>query len=138
LILKKNRALDEPVLMVDASNTFVKEGKQNVLREKDIAKIVDTYVNRSEEKGYSHLATREEIIENEYNLNIPRYIESIDEDIPDDVDAHLYGRIPYQNIKELHVLQTMVPHVIDQSLKEVRMGYMQLTDSIATLTKNVL
>ncbi|TXL57570.1 type I restriction-modification system subunit M [Cerasibacillus terrae] len=138
LILKKNRALDEPVLMVDASNTFVKEGKQNVLREKDIAKIVDTYVNRSEEKGYSHLATREEIIENEYNLNIPRYIESIDEDIPDDVDAHLYGGIPYKDIENLHVLQAMVPHVINQSLKEVRMGYMQLTDSIATLTENVL
>lgn len=44
--------------MIDASHTFTKEGKQNVLREKDIAKIVDTYVVRSEDPGYSHLATR--------------------------------------------------------------------------------
>ena len=138
MILKKNRALDEPVLMIDASHTFTKEGKQNVLREKDIAKLVDTYVTRNEEKGYSHLARREEIIENEYNLNIPRYIESIDEDIPEDVDAHLYGGIPYKNIANLHVLQATVPHVIEASLKEVRPNYVELTDSIETLTNNVL
>src|SRR5699024_11999749 len=63
IILKKNRKLDDPVLMIDASHTFTKEGKQNVLREKDISKLVDTYVNRSEETGYSHLAYRDEIIE---------------------------------------------------------------------------
>src|SRR5699024_10510219 len=90
------------------------------------------------EKGYSHLATREEIIENEYNLNIPRYIESIDEDIPEDVDAHLFGGIPYENIAELHVLQTTVPHVIEQSLEEVRSGYVHLTETIDELTTNVL
>src|SRR5690625_4922977 len=54
MILKKNRPLNEPVLMIDASKSFVKEGKQNVLQEKDIAKIVDTYMNRLEEKAYSH------------------------------------------------------------------------------------
>ena len=138
MILKKNRDLDEPVLMIDASHTFTKEGKQNVLREKDIAKLVDTYETRNEEKGYSHLATREEIIENEYNLNIPRYIESIDEDIPEDVDAHLYGGIPYKNIVDLHVLQATVPHVIEASLEEVRPGYVQLTDSMEDLSTNVL
>lgn len=138
MILKKNRPLNEPVLMIDASDTFTKEGKQNVLREKDIAKIVDTYEKRHEEKGYSHLATREEIIENEYNLNIPRYIESIDEEIPDDVDAHLYGGIPYKNIEDLHVLQDTVPHVIEDSIEEIRTGYVTLTKSIDELTKEVL
>jgi len=138
IILKKNRELNDPVLMIDASHTFTKEGKQNVLREKDIAKLVDTYVSRREEKGYSHLATRDEIIENEYNLNIPRYIESIDEEIPEDVDAHLYGGIPYKNIEELEVLQTTVPDVIDQSLEEIREGYVLLTDSIDEIKDNVL
>lgn len=138
MILKKNRALNEPVLMIDASHTFTKEGKQNVLREKDIAKLVDTYMERSEEKGYSHLATREEINDNEYNLNIPRYIESIDEDIPEDVDAHLFGGIPYENIKELSVLQSTVPEVIDGALDEIRSGYVSLTDSIEELTDKVL
>jgi len=138
IILKKNRKLDDPVLMIDASHTFTKEGKQNVLREKDISKLVDTYVNRSEETGYSHLAYRDEIIENEYNLNIPRYIESIEEDIPDDVDAHLYGGIPYHNIEELSVLQATVPNVLNAHLEEVRDGYVHLTDSIDTIRENIL
>lgn len=138
IILKKNRELNDPVLMIDASHTFTKEGKQNVLREKDIAKIVDTYMTRNNVKGYSHLAKREEIIENEYNLNIPRYIESIDEEIPEDVDAHLYGGIPYKNVADLHVLQSTVPHVIDESLEEVRDGYVHLTQTLEELTTNVL
>ncbi|GAA3720738.1 type I restriction-modification system subunit M [Salinicoccus jeotgali] len=138
IILKKNRALDAPVLVIDASHTFTKEGKQNVLREKDIARLVDTYVKRSETKGYSHLATREEIIENEYNLNIPRYIESVDEEIPHDVDAHLFGGIPYKNIKDLHVLQSTVPHVIENALEEVRTGYVQLKHDIDVLKESVL
>src|SRR5699024_10766409 len=117
---------------------FTKEGKQNVLREKDIAKIVDTYEKRHEEKGYSHLATREEIIENEYNLNIPRYIDSIDEEIPDDVDAHLYGGIPYHNIRDLHVLQDTVPHVMEDFIEEIRTGYVTLTKSMDELTNDVL
>lgn len=138
LILKKNRPLGTPVLMIDASKTFVKDGKQNVLQEKDIAKIVDTYTTSREEAGYSHLATRDEIIENEYNLNIPRYIESIEEDIPQDVDAHLYGGIPYANIAGLNVLQESVPTIIEQALKEVRSGYVELTEPIEALTKKVL
>lgn len=138
LILKKGRPLGTPVLIIDASKTFVKEGKQNVLQEKDIARIVDTYATRSEEAGYSHLATRDEIIENEYNLNIPRYIESIKEIIPQDVDAHLYGGIPYANITELKVLQESVPTIIKQALKEVRSGYVELTESMDDLKKKVL
>ncbi|MDN7247104.1 type I restriction-modification system subunit M [Planococcus shenhongbingii] len=138
LILKKGRPLGTPVLMIDASKTFIKEGKQNVLQEKDIARIVDTYATRSEEAGYSHLATRDEIIENEYNLNIPRYIESFKEEIPQDVDAHLYGGIPYANITELKVLQESVPTIIKQAWKEVRSGYVELTESVDNLKKKVL
>ena len=94
IILKKNRKIDAPVLIIDASKSFIKVGKQNVLQEKDIAKIVDVYVNKAEIRGYSHLASREEIKNNEYNLNIPRYVESIDTEISHDVDAHLLGGIP--------------------------------------------
>src|SRR5699024_10182081 len=112
MILKKNRNIGDPVLIIDASKNFVKVGKQHVLQEKDIARIVDTYTERREEKGYSHLASREDIIENEYNLNIPRYIESIEEEIPQDVDAHLFGGIPRANIAELNVLQSTVPTVL--------------------------
>lgn len=138
IILKKNRELNAPVLMIDASHTFIKEGKQNVLREKDIAKLVDTYVTRNEETGYSHLATREEIIENEYNLNIPRYIESIDGDVPEDVDAHLLGGIPYDNIAQLSVIQSTVPEVINEYLEEIREGYVSLNASMDEIRYEVL
>ncbi|WP_270995119.1 type I restriction-modification system subunit M [Listeria seeligeri] len=138
LILKKNRAISDPVLVIDASRNFIKVGKQNVLQEKDIARIVDTYVERAEKNGYSHLASREEIIENEYNMNIPRYVEAIDEEIPHDVDAHLYGGIPQANIDELRTLQTAVKNVLDSSLKSIRDGYVQLEKPMDELTKEVL
>ncbi|EFQ5019284.1 type I restriction-modification system subunit M [Listeria monocytogenes] len=138
LILKKNRAISDPVLVIDASRNFIKVGKQNELQEKDIARIVDTYVERAEKAGYSHLASREEIIENDYNMNIPRYVESIDEEFPHDVDAHLYGGIPQANIDELKTLQTMVKNVLDNALKPIRDGYVQLEKPIDELTNDVL
>lgn len=138
MILKKNRKLGAPVLVIDASRSFIKVGKQNVLQEKDIAKIVDTYVERREEEGYSHLATREEILENQYNMNIPRYIETIDEDIPHDVDGHLYGGIPQKNINDLKVLQSTVPDILAKVLQEKRAGYMVLVKSVEEVSEDIL
>lgn len=138
IVLKKNRQIDEPVLFIDASDHFIKVGKQNVLQEKDIAKIVDVYMNKEEIKGYSHLATREEIIRNEYNMNIPRYVEAIDTDIPHDVDAHLFGGIPKRNIDELSVLQALVPEVLNKYLQEMRPGYVKLTTGLRELDDEIL
>lgn len=138
IILKKNRSLEDPVLVIDASHNFVKIGKQNVLQEKDIAKIVDTYVNRLEEEGYSHLASRKEIVENEYNMNIPRYVSSIDNEIPHDVDAHLLGGIPLKNIEDLKILQAVVPDILENAIEPIREGYVDLKKDIDTLTEEVL
>ncbi len=138
MILKKSRKIDEPVLIIDASRSFIKVGKQNVLQEKDIAKIVDTYVERREEKGYSHLATRGEILENQYNMNIPRYVEAIDDEIPQDVDAHLLGGIPLQNIEDLKVLQSTVPDILNQYLNEIRSGYVELLKPVEVITGEIL
>src|SRR5699024_4200765 len=107
-------------------------------QEKDIAKIVDTYIERTNEKGYSHKASQKEIKENEYNLNIPRYIEAIDEDIAQDVDAHLYGGIPLHQIEQLTVLHDMTKDVLYDAFQEVRPGYVELMASIDTLTEDVL
>lgn len=138
LILKKSRALDAPVQIIDASKNFIKVAKQNVLQEKDIAKIVDTHVNKLEIKGYSHLASREEIIENEYNLNIPRYVESIEKDIPQDVDGHLYGGIPQHNIDGLEILNDTVKDKLQSALEPIRKGYVNLVKDINELTEEVL
>jgi type I restriction enzyme M protein len=138
IILKKNRNISDPVLMIDASKNFIKVGKQNVLQEKDIAKIVDVYISKEEIAGFSHLATLKEIIQNEYNMNIPRYVQSIEEDIAHDVDAHLFGGIPQENIKGLKILHELVPEVLEQSIEEIRPGYVALKTSIKEMTDIVL
>ncbi|WP_153058932.1 N-6 DNA methylase, partial [Streptococcus suis] len=108
------------------------------LQEKDIAKIVDVYTNRSEEEGYSHLASRQELIQNDYNMNIPRYVTALDEEIPHDVDAHLYGGIPKRNIQSLRVLNQTVKEVLDQAFSEHRPGYLTLNQTIEEFSGAVL
>jgi type I restriction enzyme M protein len=138
IILKKSRDIKDPVLMIDASNNFIKVGKQNVLQEKDIAKIVDVYTSKEEIAGFSHLASLKEIVLNEYNMNIPRYVQSLEEDIAHDVDAHLFGGIPEENIKELKILHELVPDVLAESIVEIRPAYVGLKTSIKEMTDTVL
>lgn len=137
LILKKDRKLDDPILIIDASKEFKKEGKQNVLQEKHIARLVDTYLERKPQEGYSALIYREDILENDYNLNIPRYVIAKSEDIDHDVDAHLLGGIPRKNIKELTLLNTMVADILKASLIELRPEYFELIKDIEELKEEV-
>ena len=138
MVLKKNRPIGAPILFIDASKGFVKSGKNNRLRERDIAKIVDTYLARREERGYSHLATLAEIKENGCNLNIPRYVERIDDDIPQDVDGHLLGGIPKANIAAQNVLMTVVPEHVRAAFRDLRSGYVEMTEDVAGLRERVL
>lgn len=138
MVLKKNRKNDESVLIIDASNNFIKVGKQNVLQEKDIAKIIHTYRDRKVVAGYSYAATREDIIKNDYNLNIPRYVEGISQDIPHDVDAHLYGGIPKENIDNLVAINTLSKSMLDKHMKLVRTGYVELRDEFESVEREIL
>lgn len=87
LVLKKCREQPDNILFIDASGKehFEKAKNQNYLRLQDIEKIVNTYKNRTEEDKYSHLASISEIIENEFNLNIPRYVDTFEEAEPVDL-----------------------------------------------------
>lgn len=138
IVLRKNRSLDDPILVIDSSEEFIKVGKQNVLEEKHIAKIVDSYEGKREEEGYSALVTREQLIENDYNLNIPRYVVKISEEIEEDVDGHLIGAIPRENIEDLKVLNSLAKDILFSSLEEVRPGYYRLSKDMDQLTKEVL
>lgn len=86
IILKKNRT-SRDVLFIDASNEFVKEKNQNKLTDEHIDKIVAMYKNRQYVDKYAHLATFEELVENDYNLNIPRYVDTFEEEAPLDMAA---------------------------------------------------
>lgn len=86
MVLKKCRNNEDDVLFIDASQEYEKTKNQNKLRPEDIEKIVTTYKNREEIEKYSHKATIEEIEENDYNLNIPRYVDTFEEEEPIDLD----------------------------------------------------
>ena len=86
LVFKKCREEDADILFIDASKEFKKVKNQNKLRKEDIEKIVDTYSKREEIDKYSHKATIAEIEENDFNLNIPRYVDTFEEEEPIDLD----------------------------------------------------
>jgi len=86
MVFKKSRNTKD-ILFIDASEHFEKVKTQNVLMEEHIDKIISTYRNRNTEDKYSYLASPEELIENEYNLNIPRYVDTFEEEEPIDLEA---------------------------------------------------
>lgn len=100
MVLKKNRG-NEGVLFIDASKGFEKQGKQNKLRASDVKKIADTYRERKEILGYSRVVTRDEIRRNEYNLNIPRYVDSSEAPVKYDIYSTMFGGIPNSEIADL-------------------------------------
>lgn len=87
LVMKKQRTDSKNILFIDASQHFEKVKTQNVLRSEDIEKIISTYENRTAEEKYSHLATITEISENDYNLNIPRYVDTFEAEEAIDLTA---------------------------------------------------
>lgn len=86
LIFNKSKK-NNNTLFIDASNEYEDGKKQNKLRPEDVEKIVEAYRNFSEIEKYSHVATLEEIQENDYNLNIPRYVDTFEEEEPVDIEA---------------------------------------------------
>jgi len=87
LVIKKCREVNEDVLFIDASNEFEKQGKDNKLLPEHISKIVDTYTNRTVIDKYSYRATLKEVEDNDYNLNIPRYVDTFEEEDLIDINA---------------------------------------------------
>ena len=86
LVFKKCRENPENVLFIDSSKHFDKVKTQNILRDEHIDKIISTYRERKTEDKYSYKATLDEIKENDYNLNIPRYVDTFEEEAPIDIE----------------------------------------------------
>lgn len=98
MVLKQNRQNDD-VLIIDASKGYVKDGKNNKLRDCDIKRIADTVRLRGDEKGFSRKVSREIIRQNNYNLNIPRYVDSSEAPEQYDIYATMFGGIPNSEIE---------------------------------------
>ena len=93
MVLRQKRE-NTDVLIIDASKGFIKEGKNNKLRQSDIKRITDAYIKREEIPQFSRKVTREEIRSNDYNLNIPRYVDSSEKAEHWDIYASMFGGIP--------------------------------------------
>lgn len=102
LVFKKNRTTRD-VLFIDASNEFEKGKNQNNLSEANISKIIETYRNRKDVEKYAHVATIEEIKENDYNLNIPRYVDTFEEE--EEIDLEEINRLIKQDNEEIEKLE---------------------------------
>ncbi len=87
LVFKKSRTNSDNVLFIDASNNFEKGKAQNHLRDEDVERIIDAYSKRESIDKYAHVADLSEIEENDYNLNIPRYVDTFEEEEPVNLDA---------------------------------------------------
>lgn len=113
LVMKKCRKEDDNILFIDASKEFEKVKTQNKLRQEHIDKIVSTYRERKEIEKYSHCATLQEIKDNDYNLNIPRYVDTFEEEEEIDIKAVM------SEIKELEAKRAELDAQIDVYLKEL-------------------
>lgn len=102
------------IFMIDASRDFVKDGNKNRLRERDIRKIVDVFNGQLEIPRYSRMVPLKEIEANDYNLNIPRYIDSSDPEDLHDLDAHLHGGIPQRDVDDLQAYWDVFPSLRDR------------------------
>lgn len=128
IILDKKDALNrKDIFMIDASKYYVKDGNKNRLREQDIKKITDTYLERIEEEKYSKIVPMEQIEKEEYNLNIPRYIDSSKQERIQDIRAHISGGIPETDIKNLNKYWNIAPNLKNKLFKKSdKEGYLEL------------
>lgn len=113
LVFKKCKEDPDHILFIDASKEFEKVKNQNMLREEHIDKIVETYRNRTTIEKYSHLATLKEVEENDYNLNIPRYVDTFEAEEEIDIQAVM------QEIKSLEAKRAELDKEIDVYFKEL-------------------
>jgi type I restriction enzyme M protein len=126
---KEGAAARKSIFMIDASKGFIKDGNKNRLREQDIHKIVDIFTRQVELPRYSRLVPVSEIADqkNDYNLNLPRYIDSSEPEDLQDIEGHLRGGIPNRDVDALENYWQVIPSVRAALFKKGdRPGYCQL------------
>lgn len=131
VIDKEDAANRQGIFMIDASRGYVKDGNKNRLREQDIYKIITTFNNQiTTGPKYARFVTNDEIeVQNDYNLNLTRYIDSSDEEDVQDIYAHLHGGIPAADINSLSKYWKVFPSLKVQLLTSIDAKYYRLNVS---------
>jgi type I restriction enzyme M protein len=128
------------VFMIDASRGFRKDGPKNRLRAQDIHKIVDVFTKQTEIERYSRMVPLAEIANprNDYNLSIPRYIDSSEPEDIQDLNAHFHGGIPDRDLDLLGNYWDALPMLRDRMFKPNRLGYSSLTIDVSQVQQVIL
>lgn len=127
---KKNASARKGIFMIDASKGFRKDGPKNRLREQDVHRIVDTFTRLDKsDPHYARMVPMEEIAnaKNNYNLNLPRYIDSTEPEDIQDIEGHLRGGIPERDLDALSNYWEVMPDIRSVLFKQFRPGYFQLS-----------
>jgi type I restriction-modification system, M subunit len=137
IIVLKQKRENTDTLIIDASKGFIKEGKNNKLRASDIKRIVDAVMNRESIDKFSRLVSREEIRSNDYNLNIPRYVDSSEPAETWDIYASMFGGIPMIEIDGLEEYWKAFPNLKSALFTNSDIPYVELaTEDIKNTIKN--
>jgi type I restriction enzyme M protein len=128
VIDKENAENRKGIFMIDASKGFYKDGNKNRLRSRDIHKIVDVFTKQLELPKYSRMVPHTEICneKNDFNLNIPRYIDSQEDEDIQDIDAHLKGGIPVKDVEDLAEYWKVYPSLRKELFIDSREGYSKI------------
>lgn len=136
MVLKKTRS-DSDVLIIDASKKYEKVGKNNKLRARDIREIVDTLKARKTVDKFAQLVSKDMIRENEYNLNIPRYVDSSEGEEPWDIHAIMFGGIPKTEVRSLQKYWEAFPGLYEELFSEISEDYVTVESSdIESVVRN--
>lgn len=137
---KENAQARTGVFMIDASKGFIKDGNKNRLRSQDIHKIVDVFTKQAEIERYSRMVPLHEIADpkNDYNLNIPRYVDSSEPEDLQDLHAHLHGGIPDRDLDALGRYWDAFPSLRTTLFRPNRPGYSDLAVGVAEVQQTVL
>lgn len=135
---KENANSRTGIFMIDASKGFVKDGNKNRLRSQDVHKVVDAFTKYLEMPRYSRMVPLAEIAGNDYNLNIPRYIDSSTPEDLHDLAGHLQGGIPNQDVDGLQQFWQVLPNLRSSLFTPLRAGYSQINVSASEIKTHIL
>lgn len=138
VIDKAGAAARKGIFMIDAAQGCMKDGPKNRLRERDIHRIVDTFTTRDDsDPRYARMVGLDEIEKNDFNLNLPRYIDSSTPEDQQDINAHLHGGIPEADVQALSRYWTVCQQLRAALFKARRPGYLDLAVAPAAIKHTI-
>jgi type I restriction enzyme M protein len=127
----------EGIFMIDASSGFMKDGPKNRLRARDLHKIVETFGQRQDVAKYARMVSLAEIERNEFNLNLPRYIDSQEAEDVQDIAAHLQGGIPTVDVDAMQMYWERFPSLRSRLFRDLHPGYVALSIPASKLKETI-